>query len=78
MTIPVIPLPDEEVVERLHRFVGDARREMGEARWRELNAEWEPEEKPAPRTLKEHIAEARERLGEERWKQLNDEWEQPQ
>lgn len=39
--IPVIPLPDKALMERLDRIVEEARERMGSKRWNELQDEWE-------------------------------------
>lgn len=39
--LPIVPSVDHEAIARLEAFAADARREMGEARWQELCAEWE-------------------------------------
>lgn len=38
--IPVIPLPDKALMDRLDRIVDEARERLGEERWKQLNDEW--------------------------------------
>ena len=57
----------------MDQHIAEARRDMGEVRWAELQAEGAGD--PAPRGLDQHISCARHEMGEARWAELNKGWE---